>query len=242
MPFRGNQGAGFTLEALLNVPRNSSKAPDKHGFELKSYKQSGKISLMTPTADLGKEGELSFKDFMSQFGWPGRKHTNRAVFNGLFKYHKPKKTPRGQTHMLDLIGFHPSLHDLATDAAAALVGLIEQNSDELVAGWSFNKLLDGWNAKHSSACYVEYEKRPYSGTISGHDAEYRFTGRLMVCEGTSIWDYLKAIVAQTVYYDPAHEILPSGKAKQRPQWRISVTKAFQEKLDTLYDQVAEEIV
>lgn len=242
IPFKGNQGAGFTLEALLNVPRNSSKAPDKHGFELKSYKQGGKISLMTPTADLGSEGESSFRDFMSIFGWPGTKHTDRTVFNGLFKYHKPKETHRGHTHMLDLLGFHPSLNDLAPDGVAALVGLIEQGSGQLVSGWSFNKLLDGWKSKHSSACYVEYEKRPYSGTKPGHDAEYRFTGRLMVCEGTSIWDYLKAIVAQTVYYDPAHEILPTGKTKQRPQWRISVTKKFQEKLDTLYDQVAEEIL
>ena len=198
--------------------------------------------MMTPTADLGKEGELSFRDFMSKFGWPGVEHTDRTVFNGAFKYHEPKKTGQGHTLILDLRGFNPSLDDLASDGLHALVGLIEQGSDQLVSGWSFNKLLDGWKAKHSSACYVEYEKRPYSGTAPGHDAEYRFTGRLMVCEGTSIWYYLKAIVAQTVFYDPGHEIPPNGKTKQRPQWRVSVTKGFQAKLDTLYDQVEEKVV
>ena len=32
IPFRGNQGGGFTLEALLGVPANADKAPDKHGY------------------------------------------------------------------------------------------------------------------------------------------------------------------------------------------------------------------
>jgi hypothetical protein len=64
IPFRGNQGAGFTLEALLKVARNSDKAPDKHGFELKAFQPSGRISLMTPTADLGFEGKSSFREFI----------------------------------------------------------------------------------------------------------------------------------------------------------------------------------
>jgi hypothetical protein len=230
IPFKGNQGAGYTLEALLNVPRNSVKAPDKHGFEIKSFKKGNKVSLMTPTADLGIEGEGTFREFMQTFGWSGQKHPDRLVFNGYYKYKKPKKTKRDHNLILDIIG--------PTDEP--VVALMDCDTDQLVSGWSFNKLLAGWKTKHSSACYVEYEKRSYSGKTKDHDAEYLYTGRTLICEGTSIWNYLKAIAGQTVFYDPAHEILEDGKTKQRPQWRISVNKEFKGSLDSLYNRVIEQ--
>jgi hypothetical protein len=239
IPFRGNQGAGFTLEALLKIPRNSSKAPDKHGFELKSYKQGGKISLMTPTADRGAEGALSFREFMAEFGWQGSRHSDRTVFNGTYKYKTPKKTARGHTHSLETMGFNTSHDSFDSELIEPLVGLVNPDTSRLISGWSFDKLLMGWSCKHSYACYVEYEKRPYSGLGSLHDAEYRFTGQIFVCEGTNIWNYLQAIVAKTVYYDPAHEILSTGASKQRPQWRISVNQSFKNTLRTLYDRVEE---
>ena len=235
IPFKGNQGAGFTLEALLNVPRNADKAPDKHGFELKSFKPSGKISLMTPTADLGPEGEQSFRDFMAVYGWLGARGDGRQVFNGTFRYRKPNKRRDGHHYMLDIHGY--PLSDVEQDI---YVMLSNADSDELVSGWSMKKLLDSWNKKHAAACYVEYERRNYTGGLPGHDAEYRFTGRLLVCHGTSIWRYLSAIADNYVYYDPGHEITAKGAATVRPQWRVSVTKKIGETLGALYDDVSEE--
>ena len=137
------------------------------------------------------------------------------------------------------MGFNESHDSLDPRMIEPLVGLINPGTSQVVSGWSFDKLLTGWNGKHASACYVEYEKRAYSGSRTEHDAEYRYTGRIFVCEGTNIWNYLRAIVAKTVYYDPAHEILPTGKTKQRPQWRLSVNQGFSNTLSTLYDKVAE---
>jgi hypothetical protein len=239
IPFRGNQGAGFTLEALLKVARNSDKAPDKHGFELKAFQPSGRISLMTPTADLGFEGKSSFREFMQRYGWQGANHIDRRVFNGTFKYQTPKRTLAGHRLALGLSGFNSAFTALDVDDGSGSVDLRSLEENLVASGWSFQKLLDGWQEKHASACYVEYEKRPYTGCGNQHDHEYRFTGRLMVCEGTSIWNFIKGIAARNVYYDPGHEIRADGASKQRPQWRISVTKKFHSNLQSLYDEVEE---
>ena len=61
-----HKGGGYTLEALLGIPRNPGSSPDKHGFEIKSYKKSGKISLMTPPPDRGIEALVSFREFMER--------------------------------------------------------------------------------------------------------------------------------------------------------------------------------
>ncbi len=234
IPFKGNQGAGYTLEALLNIPRNSSKAPDKHGFEIKSFKKGGKISLMTPTADLGEEGSMSFKDFMDKYGWRGEKKRYSRVFNGIYKFRIPN---RGKGYLLEIPGFHPETKQFEEASDLKYVGLVDPAKAILLSGWSFQKFLDSWSKKHASACYVEYESRPYSGSDGQHDKEYRYSGRVYFCTGTTIFLYLFAIASTTVYYDPAHEIDQHGESHQRPQWRISVTRKLEGKLNDLYHQV-----
>ncbi|MDU0459231.1 MAG: MvaI/BcnI family restriction endonuclease [Geobacteraceae bacterium] len=234
-PFKGNQGAGFTLEALLDITRNSSKEPDKHGYEIKSFKQSGKISLMTPTADAGREGALSFREFMDSYGWVGKKGDGRIVFNGIHRYHELCKSS-GLT--LDIIGFDDITKMFTEDTKDIMVCLCRED-DELVSGWTFNKLLEGWSKKHNSACYVEYDKRTYTGEDNNHDNEYMFTGNVYFGEGTSIFNYLKSIISKIIYYDAGHEISADGSAHQRPQWRISVNQKFVQSLGQLYNDVSE---
>lgn len=100
------------------------------------------------------------------------------------------------------------------------------------------KLLSSWNEKHSAACYVEYEKRAYRGNDSAYKWEYKYTGNVLLGEGTDIWKYLEGIGARIVYYDPAHDINKKGEPKQRPQWRIQVKKNFNEQLKSLYSKVS----
>ena len=235
--FKGNQGAGYTLEALLNVPANSSKEPDKYGFEIKAFKAGGKISLMTPTADYGAEGLLNFRDFMQKYGWPGKSGDGRVVFNGVFRFQKPNNN---NGHFLDIEGFDPKSKEFNDALDSIIVCLINESVEEVISGWTFQKLLDGWSKKHMAACYVEYEKRPYSA--DGHDAEYCFTGRILLCEQTTIFRYLKAIAENYIYYDPGHEIKASGESKVRPQWRIGVTKKIAQSLGGLYERVQEEFL
>tara|TARA_Y100000590_G_scaffold51404_1_gene54022 strand:- start:2913 stop:4361 length:1449 start_codon:yes stop_codon:yes gene_type:complete len=237
-PFKGNQGAGYTLEALLGVVRNASKGPDKYGFEIKSFsRSSGKISIMTPVPDIGEEGMLSFRDFMNEYGWPAPKKRGSQVFNGVHRYHEIQKTTNLR---LDVPGYDPLDTDKNFDPSGVVIGLFD-GEYKLISGWTLQKILDGWRKKHTFACYVEYQKRPYQGPGGGHDYEYLFTGKIVFGLGTSILHLLKAIAGGMVYYDPGHEIYQSGKAKQRPQWRMSVTqKGFIQTLETLYDKVYEE--
>jgi hypothetical protein len=238
--FKGNQGAGFTLEALLNIPSNADKAPDKHGFEIKSFKKSGKISLMTPTADMGKEADLPFRNFMDAYGWnPVKDHRLEKVFNGTFRYRKKKFCEHiNRTLMLDVRGYDPNKNEFDLSKEGAIyISLDDCDNGFLLSGWSFQKMLNSWNEKHASACYVEYEKRKYSGPDKSHDAEYRFTGFIFICEGTDILRYLSGIAKNLIYYDPAHDLTKAGKANQRPQWRITVSKKFEDQLNELYDSV-----
>lgn len=241
IPFRGNQGAGYTLEALLNIPSNSSKAPDKHGFEIKTFKKGGKISLMTPTADLGEEGNLSFREFMESFGWPPVRDTKLyRVFNGTFRYRKLKDCKHiSRKLMLDIEGFHPETKSFETQSNLEPHIRIDDKSEcLLISGWSLSKLLASWNEKHASACYVEYEKRKYTGNGSGHDYEYRYSRIIHMCEGTDIVSWLNGIASNIIYYDPGHDITSTGKVNQRPQWRMTVTSSFKKNLDFLYESVS----
>jgi len=230
--FKGNQGAGYTLEALLDIAANASKEPDKYGFEIKSFKKSGKVSLMTLTADRGEEGRLSFVEFINEYGWLGMRGDGRQVFNGTFRYGKPN----ARTGLILGIDGYDEVSDLFS--VSPLVSIRNLAAGILVSGWSFDKLMNSWSKKHVSACYVEYTKRPYN--TGGHDAEYMYTGRVIFCEGTTIFHYLQGIVQQIVYYDPAHEVSADGTSHVRPQWRMSVNKHFSNSLSPLYNSVIEE--
>ena len=55
-PYYAKNGGGYTLEALLGIPKNSNSVPDKYGFELKSF-TANRITLMTPEPDFGYRHE-----------------------------------------------------------------------------------------------------------------------------------------------------------------------------------------
>ncbi len=241
-PCNDKRGGGLTLEALLNIPANALKEPDKHGYEIKSFKQGGKVSLMTPTADMGEEGRMKFRDFMQTFGWtPVRSSSVSRVFNGAFKYRKMKScTHIGRTLVLDIQGYDPDARKFQADEDSVFVTLTDSSDNLLVSGWSMDKLLSSWNDKHAAACYVEYEKRKFQGTDPRYKWEYRYSGKIILGEGTDIWRYLEGIGDHVVYYDPAHDITVKGKTNQRPQWRLQVNKNFEEQLSSLYEVVTDE--
>lgn len=235
-PFKGTPGPGYTLEALLGIPRNSKKLPDKYGYEIKSFKKGGKISLMTPTADRGEEGNLSFKDFMEKYGWKGKRGDGRIVFNGVHRYHKLCKNTG---LILKIFGLNDNENDFIEETIKILVFLENPTSKQIVSGWSFEKLLKNWEEKHNSACFVKYEKKPYTGSDGAHDYEYKFTGDIFITDGTTLFKYLMAVAKSVIYYDSAHEISASGEKHARPQWRIGVNRKLIRTLSEIYNQVKE---
>lgn len=211
VPFRGNQGAGYTLEALLGVAANAAKAPDAHGYEIKSYRGS-RISLMTPTPDGGYQGEHSFRDFMARYGRPAVKDDSSRRFTGLHRVGKPCSSTGFE---LRVRGYDPGADSFDANAGIA-VEMIDPAPGEVVASWSLERLANSWNAKHASALYIFADARE-----SAAGAEYRYASEALVGEGTDVFRLLKAFHSGLVYYDPADSIYANGDQKVRPQWRMS---------------------
>jgi hypothetical protein len=209
--FTGSQGGGYTLEALLGVAANGNKAPDRHGFEIKSFGGS-RISLMTPTPDGGFQGDHSFREFMERWGRPGEKGDGSLRFTGLHKC--GLVNPKSGLGMR--VAGYDEVTDRFADAAEVAVELIHAGTGEIVASWSLEKLANCWNVKHANALYITFDMR------DGPDGtEYRYADRWLVGKGTDVWRLLRAIHRGLVFYDPADTIYATGKPKVRSQWRIN---------------------
>lgn len=230
VPFKGNQGAGYTLEALLGVETNALKEPDAYGHEIKSFR-GGKISLMTPTADMGAEGQLPFRDFMMRYGWEGKQGDGSRRFTGV---HRAGKAASSTGYELGLDGYNPDTGEFSDRPEEICVAIKDPVTGSLIAGWSLEKLANSWNTKHALAAYVPaaFRKDPLA-----NGDQYAFNAPWFMCEGTDVWRLIRAIASGLVYYDPAHTIYADGTAKVRPQWRIGTAK-LEAALRELYARVS----
>ena len=227
VPFRGNQGAGYTLEALLGVAANAAKEPDAHGYEIKSYR-GDRISLMTPTPDGGFQGEHSFREFMGRYGRPAQKLDGSLRFTGM---HRVGKVCPASGLGMRVRGYDPA-NDRFDATCGIAVELFDPETGEIAASWSLERMANSWNAKHASAMYVPAEAR----TVASGLAEYSFGNGVLVGEGTDVFRLLRAIHAGLVWYDPADSIYADGKPKVRPQWRTG-SRLLQQTMSRLYSNV-----
>jgi hypothetical protein len=227
--FKGAQGAGFTLEALLGVSANAKQSPDKHGYEIKAHGGS-RISLMTPSPDGGYQGSHTFREFMDKFGSDAKKGDGSRRFTGMYRSGFPNQT----NGMVLVVEGYDATEDKFQDPAAVAVELRLPETGVVVASWSLARLANAWNNKHASALYVTYESRP--SAIAAHGSDYRYHEKIVVGEGTDVWRLLRAIHRGLVFYDPAHSIYADGKAKVRPQWRVN-TKQLVLAARVLYAEV-----
>ena len=225
-PFKGEQGSGYTLEALLGIHRNSGAAPDKHGFEIKTFKHGGKVSLTTPTPDAGIQASLSFLEFMDRYSWAAKTKKGTRVFNGTHTFGK-RCNSSGLT--LGVQGYP------IPEAGVSVMIQLKDDSGTVISGWSLEKLFEKWNKKHSSACYVEVEKR--SIPDPKHNFEYKYPGTVYFGFGTTVYHFFDAVIDGQIKYDPGSETRESGYKNNRPQWRISVPKDFTSRLSSLYQNV-----
>lgn len=227
VPFRGTQGAGYTLEAKLGVPSNASKEPDRDGIEIKSYLRT-KISLMTPGPDGGFQGENDLPTFLKRFGRQSGDDPDRWVFNGTHRVGARNQ----RTKLLMTVTGYDSINGFTGPQADVEVALVDPSGFKACV-WSFAKLFEGWNRKHAKAAYVAAKKTAVSG--AAHDAEYAFGHLVWICEGTNPKKLLDAILAGKVVYDPGDTSKSGalGKPKPRPQWRLSGVRG----IPLLYDKV-----
>lgn len=231
-PFQGTQGAGWTLESLLGIPRNSSGLPDKYGFEIKAF-LSTTITLMTPEPDFGYRYEQGLTSFLYKYGWHGTKNDGSHRFNG--KHNtlgvNKKSGLKIEIENWDLEANAP------TGTGEPNVLLIDETDGEVAAGWSFSKLAEKWGRKHAGAMYVSAHK--YKSQVGPFATHYSFGPDVYCGQGTSAILLLEAIGAGVVYLDPGDRVNDLGEEKKRTQWRISKGRGsnFSSTLAPLYDQM-----
>ena len=234
MPFRGTQGAGWTLESILGIPRNSSGNPDKYGFELKTY-LSTKITLMTPEPNFGVRYEKGLKTFLKEFGWVGAKNDGSLRFNGK---HSTVNVYKKSGLKLELE--HWNYESNSPDGKGSPnVLLINPLTKEIAAGWTFEKLAEKWGRKHAGAMFVQANKFIQDeGTLPSH---YSYGPDAYCGLGTSPLHLMKSIALGLVYLDPGDRINAAGEEKKRTQWRITKGRGrtFGQTLAPLYDEMTQ---
>lgn len=211
IPYKANNGGGYTLEALLGIKPNGDAAPDYLGWEIKAFSGSH-ITVMTPEPDGGFYGENGVGAFVRRYG---RNITDKdqMYFTGRHYYGRADSTT---AMTLGLVGFD-IMKGIITDVAGRIV-LTDSNGAE-GASWSFSHLLTHWNRKHSSAAYVPYSSSPMDTPA------YVYGNPVMFGERTDFSRYLRALAIGLVVFDPGSKIDGVGskkpKVKARSQFRVA---------------------
>ncbi len=226
----GTQFGGWTLEALMGIPRNGIAEPDKYGFELKTVSGS-KVSVITSEADIGYRAEAGFKAFMKRYGRMSPKTPGKVVFNGIHRCGQRSKST-GALLTID----HWDLANHRPTGEGEPTVLLLDDQERAMAGWSFTHLGEHWAKKHAGAAYVE--TRGLQPGDSGYASGYVFGPQVGVGLGTSVLHLLGAVSRGTVHLDPGDRVNEAGAAKARTQWRVNGTMAttLAGRLATLYDR------
>jgi hypothetical protein len=241
VPARSSRGAGYTLEALLGIPQNSTSGPDKHGFEIKAV-GGQKVTIITTEPNTGYRHDEGFRKYMARFGWPAKTKPGFQVFNG---YHKFGVLCVGSGATLGITNWDNQSKS-ATWVESPEIQIVHQTSGIVISGWTYDHLKDHWGKKHSGAVYVEATSiKKDSGRYPSH---FIFGPRIAFGTGTSPAYLLREVAEQRIALDPADEINPSGRTKARTQWRVpgkfhsTTMNPFKEtqltaRLATLYDEM-----
>ncbi len=220
IPYKAQNGGGYTLEAELGILPNGDAKPDYLGWEIKQFGvkrfdllNSKPLTVMTPEPDGGCYVEEGVEAFVLKYGYADNKgRVDRYNLNGRHAFGSIcKKT----SLMLSIEGYDRESEELLD--SAGYIGLISK-SGEIAAKWSFSKIIDHWKRKHSKATYI-----PSMSSLTDGSVSYHYGNVVRLFEGTTMKRLLKAIVSKDVYYDPGikvENVSSSSTSKRRSQFRI----------------------
>jgi hypothetical protein len=231
-PFRGSQGAGYTLESLLEISRNSRPEPDMLGFEVKSF-SGGPVSLITTEADQGVRADAGFDAFMDQYGVPDDADPDVRRFVGRHS----TRSINPQTGLRLRIANWDADIGRPIGSAPPVIELFDEQRNAIAAGWSINHLSNKWAAKHANAMYVRSDsRRDASGP---HPTHYWYGPDAIVAKGTDILRFFRAVSIGEIFLDPGDVHRRQGTSRRRTQWRIrsGTTPSFARRLGPLYQSV-----
>ena len=188
----GDTNVGRTLETLLGISQNSSKAPDYKGIELKSRRGSpkkgskgvDKITLFTNVPDWSRSN-FSAKQIIETFGYEGE--------HGRQLYCTISNTPNSQGLYLD-----------ASDEIDLINKAQTKQYKGDVAVWALSKLKERLNEKHRETFWV-YAK---SDSVDGSEYfRYDFVKHTRKPNSTNMGSMFDAGILTVDY---AMYIKPSG--------------------------------
>jgi hypothetical protein len=215
------QCGGFTLEAELNIPKNSVAEPDFLGWEVKQHSvtsfaraDSGTaITLMTPEPTGGFYKERGVEAFIRKFGYPDKNDKpDRLNFGGV---HRAGERQPSTGLTMQLAGYDYAQGKI-TDASGAIA--LVSDAGEVAAAWPFSGLLAHWSRKHTRAAYVPSMRR------TEPNWQYAYGARVRLAQRTDGLRLLKALASGAVYYDPGIKLEQASTkpaVKRRSQFRIA---------------------
>lgn len=254
LPFTGTQVCGYTLEHALGIIPNAGKDGDLYGIELKTHTQV-KVTLFTPEPDFGLYAE-NFEKFMRQYGYQNgeewrvtgvHRANERCKKSGLTLLVREYRVAEPGGSKPDWIRDekgekkpfpYDSMTSLTSKMESVEVVLVDDDG-RVAAGWSLERLMNNWGAKHNEVVYISAAKNDNSKQFEadqGFAYEVTFAPKVIWCRETSAERLLKAIDTGVIFLDPAPKFVPDdlSKNKRRAQWRVNdVTKA----VHTLYERV-----
>ena len=228
-PCNAPQCGGFTLEAELNIPKNSKAEPDLWGWEIKQHAVrkfenigTGRLTLMTPEPTGGYYKEHGVEAFIRKFGYPDKNNRpDRLNFGGVHRVGERHPTT-GLT--MDVLGYDTCTQKIM-DTSGSIV--MKNDNGDIAASWSFSILLGHWSRKHAKAVYVPSMMREKPGR------QYAYGPTVRLCKQTDALLLLAALVSGRVYYDPGIKLECAStrpRTKRRSQFRISAKD-----IDILYE-------
>ena len=221
-PCKSQNCGGFTLEAELQIPKNSDAEPDFFGWEVKQYavddfdkiESSKPITLMTPEPNGGFYHTHEIGDFIHKFGYADKKgREDRMNFGGRhFSGRRCEAT--GLTMRLN--GYNSESKSI-TDAKGEIA--LVSDAGEVAASWSFPKILEHWSKKHTKAVYVPSLRRVEPVR------QYSYGHKVRMAQKTDSLRLLAAFATGSVYYDPGIKLEKMSSAepesKKRSQFRVA---------------------
>ncbi len=117
--------------------------------------------------------------------------------------------------------------------------VLVDDDGKIAAGWSFERLMNNWGAKHNKAVYISASKQENTSQQEfdeGYQFLVTYEPRVIVCEDSSAERLFEAIANGTIFLDPAPKFVPAdpSKNKRRAQWRVNdITRA----VGNLYEHV-----
>lgn len=216
IPFNGTQVCGYTLEQACGILPNNDKSGDYEGIELKAHTQK-KVTLFTPEPDLGDYAD-DFNNFMKTFGYQDARGNFR-----LTGIHKVGTVSKKSGLRMTIENYDPSVQIAAQ--SNIYVALFDQEN-RLAAGWSLERLLNCWGAKHNEVVYVPASRSDTSDEKDrqeGYKYRVTFGNQVLWCRKTSIDKLFLAIHNGIIFLDPAPKLHMTDKSqsKRRSQWRVN---------------------